>query len=1419
VSFKGNKPAGGKYLLLSHWEGGVDEDNPFCFSLTEGSTVPKRCALYFGSKDNPESRAALALLDSGSTLSIIHTSVAESLSSVCAFHSALDTPKPVGANSEKISLTSFATTQVTIHTANGEPISFEERVWVSPDLPVEAILSEECCLKNNLLQYNAGLPLIQLPSDYAEGEQEPVCLPLVDDCAKALPLIAEDFPLREEAERLVKEHAPLMITGYPVIPAKYPKLKIRLRPGESLRPTRPRRFAPPTTRAAEATVQELLEADFIVERHVPSAAQIVVVTRKPDPNQPNAPRRTRICVDLHQVNEKVEPQQGYVPHREDILNNDFKGMQYFTQIDFANAYGQFEVDEESSNLLAFMVNGKTYASKRLMLGLTTAPAIFNNILDDMFKDTIGKSTDDSYVIIRFFDNILIGAKTPEATLLALRRVLAVCKKYNLSIQANKSEIGTRETVFMGFSLSPEGISIDKTRLQGLLDMAAPTNRTELRALLGTFNYVRGFVPNFATIAKPLTDMTSKKIVFDWTPEMDQALKQLKEAVTAAPTLAFIDYSKDIFVTTDASAVGAGAVLWQLDGNNEPTAIAIASRAFNETESRWANWERELFAVHFAFTRFESYILGHPVILESDCSGIRDHRTSEGGKVGRWMFRIGQQAHTLVHIKGSTNTAADCLSRLIDSDLTRAKGRDAMREPRETDTDTQSTRISAAAPPSTKSSHDATALKNGGTKQQQQKHTATLLRAASHTLEPSLSASTGRAKSPPTPLSPSSLHVSAVISATPGPVSSSRDALGRIRSKLAQAETVGTEEKRISLSQHRERVEKEDSTVRADHSTAGTAPSPPSSQEQSKEQTKKKRKRKQNNNSKENTSTSTRPVEQQSSSSLSASANGHTITEGTETTQTTTTEAQSASPLETARSVSQNTGPHTQKCAKQSVPGESNPLSKTDSLAPDSHQVQDSSSSLAPAAISSRVGSTTTTPAAPPPFVLSVHTIAEDKLPLLAWAHGSSVNPHGGMSRTIDILKEEGKTWKNIKLDVASFVSSCPICQLNKASSKGGEGPLESIAAHYPFECFSIDTVGPIQKDDDGFSYIFMCIDDFSRFAWTVPIKSTTSVDAINALTSILSRTPRPGAIRHDAGPQFRSQAFAKWLSSHGIENIETTPGNHQGNGIVERCIRSYMEELRKRVQEEHLSKQWSRLVEPVTAIYNNTKHSAIKAKPIELLYPSPARVKAASQFLETETKKRKDISGEDKIAFVNAAAAAVYADTLLRAQEQQDLTLKKRKEDFEKQEKRLLSFAVGDLVLLILEKNTSQLIPDSTGPWQVEQVLPHSVYIIKDIRAGGRKKRVHIRQLAPFDASRCPPDKQVALGALQDGCYIVEEILDHENLPNVGNRKNYNLLVKFVGFSEPDWIHSSSIAQSNTVLKAYLKTINKPQSKARKRRS
>ncbi|GJP62543.1 hypothetical protein CLOP_g19599 [Closterium sp. NIES-67] len=145
------------------------------------------------------------------------------------------------------------------------------------------------------------------------------------------------------------------------------------------------------------------------------------------------------------------------------------------------------------------------------------------------------------------------------------------------------------------------------------------NVKELQQFLGFANYYNRFVPQYAKIATPLTNLLKKNTPYKWEPQHQEAVEQLKQALTSAPVLILPDPERDYVIEADTNEQAVGAVLMQDQGNGlQP--IAYLSKKFHGAELNYPIHDKEALAIIIAFKTWRCYLEGRKTTVYTDhCS--------------------------------------------------------------------------------------------------------------------------------------------------------------------------------------------------------------------------------------------------------------------------------------------------------------------------------------------------------------------------------------------------------------------------------------------------------------------------------------------------------------------------------------------------------------------------------------------------------------------------------------------------------------------------------------------------------------------------------------------------------------------------------------------------------------------------------
>jgi hypothetical protein len=115
---------------------------------------------------------------------------------------------------------------------------------------------------------------------------------------------------------------------------------------------------------------------------------------------------------------------------------------------------------------------------------------------------------------------------------------------------------------LGHTISQDGISVDPSKVQEVMDWNPPKSVHQICSFLGLAGYYRRFIPGFSRIAKPMTELLKKVVKFVWSKACEKACHALRQHLTSALVLVQSDNSKPFEVFCDASGTGLGCILMQ-----------------------------------------------------------------------------------------------------------------------------------------------------------------------------------------------------------------------------------------------------------------------------------------------------------------------------------------------------------------------------------------------------------------------------------------------------------------------------------------------------------------------------------------------------------------------------------------------------------------------------------------------------------------------------------------------------------------------------------------------------------------------------------------------------------------------------------------------------------------------------------------
>lgn len=370
----------------------------------------------------------------------------------------------------------------------------------------------------------------------------------------------------------------------------------------------------------------------------------------------------RLCVDMRCANKAIIRENHPLPTMTQLLPKLRKSCT-FSKLDIKDAFHQVEIKEDCRDITTFITSKGLFRYKRLMFGISCAPEHFQKIMERMLLPCKG--------VVNFIDDVIVFGSNVNEHNDRLKHVLQVLKENNVVLNDKKCIFNVSKIDFLGHELSPQGIMPLDKYIKTIKSFREPKTIDEVQSFLGLVNYIGKWIPRLATMTDPIREILRLKLskhadIADyWKGKQSAAFAELKESLSALRTLGFYDPHDKTQVMADASPVGLGAVLVQIDRQG-PRIIAFGHKSLSNVEKRYCQTEKEALALVWAVEHFNMYLYG---LKEFEL--ITDHkplevifgpRSKPCARIERWVLRLQAYNYKVVYCPGKNNIA-DSLSRL------------------------------------------------------------------------------------------------------------------------------------------------------------------------------------------------------------------------------------------------------------------------------------------------------------------------------------------------------------------------------------------------------------------------------------------------------------------------------------------------------------------------------------------------------------------------------------------------------------------------------------------------------------------------------------------------------------------------------------------------------------------------------------
>lgn len=418
-------------------------------------------------------------------------------------------------------------------------------------------------------------------------------------------------------------------------------------------------------RALREYLNSNLARGWIQRSESPAGAPILFVPKKDG--------TLRLCVDYRGLNKVTIKNRHPLPLISETLDR-LGGAAVYTKLDIRDAYHRIRIHESDVWKTAFRTRYGHFEYLVMPFGLTNAPATFQAYINQALEGLL------DVICVAYLDDILIYSRDRAEHASHVRAVLDRLRKKALFVKLSKCEFSTKEVDFLGFVVSTDGISMDPSRVQAIVDWPVPRSFREIQVFLGFTNFYRGFVEKYSKVVAPMTDLLvgmvkgKKTGPFEWPESAESAFQMLKLCFQREPLLAHYDPERQCRVEPDASGEALGSVLTQAYGHPSGNGrvlwrpVAFFSRKMIPAERNYGAPDQEMLAIVASFKEWRHYLESpaKSTLVLTDHQTLRFFMTTKelNRRQARWAEILSPYDFTIEYRRGKDNPA-DGLSRRPD----------------------------------------------------------------------------------------------------------------------------------------------------------------------------------------------------------------------------------------------------------------------------------------------------------------------------------------------------------------------------------------------------------------------------------------------------------------------------------------------------------------------------------------------------------------------------------------------------------------------------------------------------------------------------------------------------------------------------------------------------------------------------------
>ncbi|GJZ95990.1 reverse transcriptase domain-containing protein [Tanacetum coccineum] len=342
-----------------------------------------------------------------------------------------------------------------------------------------------------------------------------------------------------------------------------------------------------------------------------------------------------MCVDFKDLNNAC-PKDCYPLPEIDWKVESLCGYSFKCFLDAYKGYHQIKMAKEDEEKTAFITSQGIFCYSKMPFGLKNAGSTYQRLVDKAFQRQIGRNL-EVYV-----DDLVIKSHTEEEIIRDITETFKTLRQINMKLNPKKCTFGMQEGMFLGYKVSTNGLRACPEKADTVLSLPSPRCIKDVQKLNGKLASLNRFLSKSAEKSLPFfktLKKCTKKSDFQWTPEAEEAFKQMKKLITELPTLTAPREHEELIIYLAAAKEAISAVL-MTDREGRQIPVYFVSRTLRGPEVNYTPMEKLVLALLSASKRLKRYFQAHTIVVITNQPIKQLLSSSEiSGRMLKWKFEL------------------------------------------------------------------------------------------------------------------------------------------------------------------------------------------------------------------------------------------------------------------------------------------------------------------------------------------------------------------------------------------------------------------------------------------------------------------------------------------------------------------------------------------------------------------------------------------------------------------------------------------------------------------------------------------------------------------------------------------------------------------------------------------------------------